>query len=191
MAVSISFNPDIFSIYQTFYATKRVDLIESLAWIVNDEKSMGVSKEHGTLIIYLAQFYFTIIQVVEQSKNPNWTYLDWLTQAEYDKIMNKLSLGNATPNIINVPGASINIAPVAPIADHGEFTRTITIVGSEDTVTRISLSLRTKPYSVQLSDSDGNILTSLAPKFVLVDGFYCLDLWSIENLSNVELKIIY
>jgi hypothetical protein len=85
----INFNPDILALYQTFYTNKQVDLIESLAWLINDEKSFGSSTEQGNMIVHLAHFYFDVIEAVEQSIDPAWTYLDWLTQDEYDAIMYK------------------------------------------------------------------------------------------------------
>lgn len=90
MAVnSITFNPNILSLYQTFYSNKQVDLTESLAWLINDEKSFGSSEEQGNMIVHFAHFYFEVIQLLEQTIDANWTYLDWLTQEEYDAIMYK------------------------------------------------------------------------------------------------------
>lgn len=88
MAV-ITYNPDILALYQTFYANKQVDLIESLAWLINDEKSFGISIEQGNMIVNLAHFYFDVIQTLRQNVTPTWTYLDWLTQEEYDTIIYK------------------------------------------------------------------------------------------------------
>jgi hypothetical protein len=196
MAVVVTYNPNIFSIFQTFYTLREVDLIESLAYLTNDEKSMGTSQEQGTLITYLAQFYFTAIQLLELEFNSEWTYLDWLTQDEYDKIIYKLELAQATPNIINVPGLLPGAVPIAPSSSeyHEPITRPITIIGSEDTPTIIPLSLATedKPYSIMIIHSDGTIITDkVAPQLILNAGFWELYLYSIETLNNVELKIMY
>jgi hypothetical protein len=89
MAVSITFNSDLLSAFQTFYIAKQVDLVESLAWLINDEKSFGISEEQGNMIVHLAHFYFEAIEILRQSYNPDWTYLDWLTEDEYNAIMYK------------------------------------------------------------------------------------------------------
>ena len=89
MAVTINFNSNLLSLYQTFYTARKVDLTESLAWLINDEKSIGTSEEQVTLIILFAHFYFDAIETLRQNTVPTWTYLDWLTQVEYDNIMNK------------------------------------------------------------------------------------------------------
>ena len=78
MAVTINFNPNLLSLYQTFYTARKVDLTESLAWLINDEKSMGISEEQVNLIVLLAHFYFDAIETLRQVNNPTWTYLDWL-----------------------------------------------------------------------------------------------------------------
>ena len=92
MAVVIRYNSDILSDYQTFFTAHQVDMIESLAWLVNDEKSMGISEESGNMIVTLAHFYFELIETLRQSVTPTWTYLDWLTQDEYDAIMYKRTI---------------------------------------------------------------------------------------------------
>ena len=89
MAVTITYNSNIKTLYQTFYTARKVDLTESLAWLINDEKSKGISEEQITLIILLAHFYFDIIETLRQTNDPTWTYLDWLTQTEYDTILYK------------------------------------------------------------------------------------------------------
>jgi hypothetical protein len=89
MAITITYNSNLKLLYQTFYSAKKVDLTESLAWLINDEKSMGVSEEQVNLIILLAHFYFDAIKVLRQVNTPTWEYLDWLTQEEYDTIMYK------------------------------------------------------------------------------------------------------
>lgn len=89
MAVTITYNSDLKALYQSFYSAKKIDLTESLAWLINDEKSKGVSEEQVNLIILLANFYFDVIEVLRQINTPTWEYLDWLTQEEYDIIMNK------------------------------------------------------------------------------------------------------
>lgn len=87
--MTITFNPNILSLYQTFYTAKTVDLTESLAWLIANEKSFGSSEEQGNLIIHLAHFYFEVIELLEQTIDVDWTYLDWLTQDEYNAIMYK------------------------------------------------------------------------------------------------------
>lgn len=90
--MTTTFNSDILTIYKTFYTNKQVDLTESLAWMIYDEKSMGVSEEQGNMIVSLAHFYFEVIQLLRQVNTPTWEYLDWLTQDEYDTIMYKRSV---------------------------------------------------------------------------------------------------
>ena len=89
MGVEIRYNSDILALFQSFYTNKETDLIESLAWLIADEKSFGTSREQGEMIVYLAHFYFEVIESLRQDIVPTWTYLDWLTQDEYDIIMNK------------------------------------------------------------------------------------------------------
>ena len=89
MAVTINFNSNLLSLYQTFYTARKVDLTESLAWLINDEKSIGTSEEQVILILLLANFYFDAIKVLRQVNTPTWTYLNWFTQIEYDKIISK------------------------------------------------------------------------------------------------------
>ena len=87
--MTTTFNPNLLSLYQTFYTAKQVDLTESLAWLINDEKSMGVSEEQRNMILILVNFYFDAIELLRQVNTPAWTHLEWLTQAQYDKIMSK------------------------------------------------------------------------------------------------------
>lgn len=89
MAVTIVYNSDIKTLYQAFYLARQVDMTESLAWLINDEKSMGTSEEQLTLINLLAHFYFGIMPTLRQVYDPNWAYTDWLTQDEYDTIISK------------------------------------------------------------------------------------------------------
>jgi hypothetical protein len=193
MAVVITYNPDIFSIYQTFYNARKIDLIESLAWLSADEKSMGTSKEQGTLITYLAQFYFTVIQLLEQTNNPDWNYLDWLTQEEYDKIIYKLSLVGATPDIINIPGM---VPGIVPITTSGEYIPSVstTITIPANVTTRYNLNSTTKPISIIMYDNTGMVISSHIGQIVtLVDNLYVLDIINDSNdeLTDVELKIQY
>ena len=102
MAISITYNPNLYALYQIFYDTKFVDLVESLAWLINDEKSQGVSEEQGNLIVLFAHFYFNAIQTLEQNIDPTWTYRSWLSEEEYNKIIYKLELNNTTPNTIHI-----------------------------------------------------------------------------------------
>lgn len=89
MAVNITYNTDISDLYQAFYTKRQIDLIESLAWLTANEKSYGTSEEQLNLIIFLAHFYFEMLPVIRTISTPDWTYLNWLTQIEYDTIMNK------------------------------------------------------------------------------------------------------
>lgn len=192
MAIVITYNPDIFSIYQTFYTAKKVDLMESLAWLAADEKSMGVSQEQGNLIVQLAQFYFTIIQLLNQTINQNWSYLDWLTQSEYDKIMYKLSLAGVTPDIINIPGMMPGAVPIT--SPSGTTEPVITIINIPVGTTRYSLYSETKPIAITLYDNSGHVITgSLGLDFSVVDGFYVLDITndSDNEMTDVELNLLY
>ena len=89
MAVEIRYNPNVLSLFQTFYTNKETDLLESLTWLINEEKSFGNTKEQGNMIVHLAHFYFEVIELLRQSIVSTWTYLDWLTQDEYNIIMRK------------------------------------------------------------------------------------------------------
>lgn len=89
MAVTITYNSDIKTLFQTFYSNHQVDFTESLAWLINDEKSIGTSEEQITLINLMANFYFEIIKTIRQSYNASWEYTDWLTEDEYNAIMYK------------------------------------------------------------------------------------------------------
>ena len=89
MAVGITFNSDVKILFQTFFSNRQVDYSESLAWVVNDEKSMGVSDEQVTLILLLAHFYFSAICTLRVGVNPAWEYTDWMTEDEYNIIMYK------------------------------------------------------------------------------------------------------
>lgn len=193
MAVIVTFNPNIYSIYQTFYSTKQTDLIESLAWLSNDERSMGVSEEQATLIKYLAQFYFTVIQLLNQTINPSWTYLDWLTQEEYDLIMMKLQLESATPDIINVPGALPSPAPVAPSTPSTTNSETITVdlIAGTNTITTTIASMLT---SLVILDSLNNIVAPGAGLNVspsIVGGVLILDVYTVDPMSGVKFIITY
>lgn len=89
MAVNVTYNINIGDLYQAFYTKRQIDLLESLAWLTANEKSYGTSEEQLTLIVFLAHFYFEMLPVIRTINTPGWTYLDWLTQEEYDTIMNK------------------------------------------------------------------------------------------------------
>ena len=89
MAIEIRYNPNILSLFQTLYANKETDLTELLAWLIEDEKSFGSSLEQGNMIIFVANFYFDVIELLRQVDTPTWTYLDWLTEEEYDAIIYK------------------------------------------------------------------------------------------------------
>lgn len=191
MAVVITYNPNIYSIFQTFYTARQIDLIESLAWLTNDEKSMGVSEEQGNMIVYLAQFYFTVIQLLRQTTDPAWEYLDWLTQDEYDTIMYKLELTGATPDIISVPGGALVIPTATPIAGSNiqQYIQMFNLA-AEDTL-HLTTTLNVKPHSVMLIDSEGNILGTEGIKMRMVSGVYIFDIYSSDDLIGVELKILY
>lgn len=193
MAVIVTFNPDIYSIYQTFYSAKQTDLIESLAWLSNDERSMGVSEEQATLIKYLAQFYFTVIQLLNQAINPSWTYLDWLTQEEYDLIMMKLQLESATPDIINIPGALPSPAPAAPSTPSTTNSETITVdlVAGVNTITTTITSMLT---GLVIMDSTNHIIAAgvgfdVVPS--LVGGILVLNVYTIDPLNDIKFIITY
>ena len=89
MAVTIVYNSDIKTLFQTFYNNHQVDFTESLAWLINDEKSFGTSEEQITLINLMANFYFEVIKTLRQSYDASWKYTDWLTEDEYNAIMYK------------------------------------------------------------------------------------------------------
>lgn len=89
MEIKIEYNSLIRSLFQIFYTNKESNLLESLNLLIADEKSFGTSKEQEVMILYLTNFYFEAIEGVRKSFNIDWTYLDWLTQDEYDIIMNK------------------------------------------------------------------------------------------------------
>lgn len=72
MAVDITYNSDILALYQTFYTNKQVDLTESLAWLIADEKSMGNSEEQSNLIVHLANFYFDVIEALRYKITGNY-----------------------------------------------------------------------------------------------------------------------
>lgn len=193
MAVIVTFNSDVFSIYQTFYTAKKSDLLESLAWLINDEKNIGTSEEQCTLIKYLAQFYFIVILLVKQTFNPSWTYLDWLTEEEYDTIMNNLLIEGILPdNIINIPGALPVPVPVAPPALVGELYETTfnTISG---TIT-VTTTITSEPISISIFDPDGvPVMPGIGLGFVprIDGGVYVFDITSTDAISGYRLKIIY
>jgi len=87
--MNITFTSNVLSLYQTFYANKKVDLTESLAWLIANEKSMGISEEQMQLVAHLAYFYFEVLGSVRQSFDTNWNYSNWLTSDEYNEIMYK------------------------------------------------------------------------------------------------------
>lgn len=85
--MTTTFTSDILTLYQTFYNNKQVDLTESLAWLIANEKSMGISEDQMQFVSHLAHFYFEVLGSVRISFDTTWTYLNWLTQNEYDIIM--------------------------------------------------------------------------------------------------------
>ena len=188
MAVVITYNPDIFSIYQTFYTTKQVDLIESLAWIINDEKSFGSSEEQSVLILRLAQFYFSVIQLINQTIDPNWTYLDWLTQEEYDIIISKLIIESVTPEIISVPGGT----PTTITSPTNSQMTYSTVTNLAAGMTSVALAISSRPISIMITDSDNMVITS-ALEIDIVDtgGVYSLDIYTTSALNNVTISITY
>jgi len=192
MAVIVTFNSDVFSIYQTFYTAKKTDLLESLAWLINDEKNIGTSEEQCTLIKYLAQFYFTVILLVEQTFNPSWTYLDWLTEEEYNTIMNNLFIEGTLPDIINVPGALPSPVPATPSSSVSNlFEATFnTINGTITVVTDIT----TEPVSISIFDASGiPVIPGIGLGFVprIDGGVYVFDITSTDAVSGYKLKILY
>jgi len=193
MAVIVTFNPNIYSIYQTFYTTKQTDLIESLAWLSNDERSMGVSEEQAILIKRLAQFYFTVIELLNQEINPSWTYLDWLTQEEYDLIMMKLELDNATPDIINIPGALPSPAPAAPSIPSTTNSETITVnlIAETNTITTTITSMLT---GLIILDEYNQIVAPGAGLTVtpsMVGGVLVLNVYTVDPMNDVKFIITY
>lgn len=90
--MTITFTSDVLTLYQTFYTNKKVDLTESLAWLIANEKSMGISEDQMQFVLHLAHFYFEVLGSVRLSFDTNWSYLNWLTQEEYDEIMYKRNI---------------------------------------------------------------------------------------------------
>lgn len=57
--------------------------------------------------------------------------------------------------------------------------------------TRIVTTLTTKPYSVFILDSAGVFLDTVTRQLSLVGGVYVLDIYSVEALFDVEIRILY
>lgn len=92
MAVNTTFNPNLLSLYQTFYSNKKADIEICLTQLITDEKNFGNSIEQAELITHLAHFYFQAIRTLRLEINSSWTYYDWLTNSEYNKIMYKRAI---------------------------------------------------------------------------------------------------
>jgi hypothetical protein len=75
--------------------------------------------------------------------------------------------------------------------DSNGYTQTINLTGGED-LTRITTTLAVEPFSVMILDSDGKIIDHLLDiTMSLVGGVYVLDIYSLEDVTNGKLKIIY
>lgn len=67
---------------------------------------------------------------------------------------------------------------------------TVNLSAGENTV--VTTTLTNEPYSVELIDSSGNIITEgISKNIALSGGVYVVTLYSVDALSNVKLKIIY
>lgn len=193
MAVSITYNSDLYSLFYSYYSFRESDLMESLAWLMNDEKNMGTSEEQSTLIKYLAQYYFFAIYQMNLNFNPSWTYLDWLTQAEYDTIIAKMSIEFNTHDMLLVPGKLPTPAPVPGGTVTGAVYETVfdTVGGSLVTITT---TIVTEPIVISVFDVDGvpvplNAGVAVFPRFS--GGVYVFDIYSAESVAGYKLKIIY
>lgn len=63
---------------------------------------------------------------------------------------------------------------------------------AEAATTRVTTILTSKPRIVEIFDSSGNQITgTLGVKVVFDGGYYALDIWSSEQLDNVEINITY
>ncbi len=75
--------------------------------------------------------------------------------------------------------------------DSNGYIQTINLTGGEDP-TRITTTLTAEPFSVMILDSEGGVITHLLEIVIsLVGGVYVLDIYSVEDVTNGKLKIIY
>lgn len=75
--------------------------------------------------------------------------------------------------------------------DSNGYTQTISLTGGEE-LTRITTTLAVEPFAVMILDSEGKIITHLLDITIsLVGGVYVLDIYSVEDVTNGKLKIIY
>ncbi len=71
------------------------------------------------------------------------------------------------------------------------YTQTINLTGGEDP-TRVTTTLTDEPISIMILDSEGRVITSLLEiTMSLVGEVYVLDIYSVEDVTNGKLKIIY
>jgi len=184
MAVALRYNSDLLSLFQTFYSDKKVDLVESLAWLINDEKSFGTTEEQATLILYLAHFYFDAIYTLRRVNDPDWEYLDWLTQDEYDEIMYKRSLLSFTTYFVEptIGGGGTSMLTL--------YTGTINLVAG--VAQSKTTTVTTAPSSILITDSSD---TPLSPTIItdvnVVGGFYVFEFYSATDMPGIKIYILY
>ncbi len=67
-----------------------------------------------------------------------------------------------------------------------------TINLTEGNETEVTTTLTALPYSTELYDSSGNIITEgITKRYELVGGVYHLFVYSVEALNGVKLRILY
>lgn len=194
MAVAITYNPNIYSLFNSYFDYRKDDLIESLVWLKNDEKNMGVSEEQRNLIRYLAHFYFFAIYLINLEYNSEWTYLDWLTQEEYDIITKKMSIEFNTHEMILVPGKLPTAAPVTPPSslEQSLFETTFDTVGGS--IVTVVTTVTSEPIVISLFDGSGvpialNAGIDIVPR--IVGGVYVFDIYCVDTLLGLNLKILF
>lgn len=59
-------------------------------------------------------------------------------------------------------------------------------------VTSVTTTITTYPYSIMVCDASDNLITSLLQiRFSLAGGVYVLNIYSVDNLASVKIKVLW
>lgn len=95
-------------------------------------------------------------------------------------------------NIIGLRNLNrVNIRATTILDDMAKYSTTASLTAG--VVTRITTTITTEPYSLLVQDSEGRVINppAIDAQFILDGGVWNLDLYSVEALTDVKIKITY
>lgn len=108
----------------------------------------------------------------------------------------ELTLATVNPNVGTFANATVTVNAKGLVTAVEEGTSVSKYFSTVDlaagVVTRKVTTVTSEPYSIMLTDSSDNVITSdVVISLVVVANFYNLDIYSQEALTGVKIKILY